>query len=176
MGGRAISGSSVQVSDESAWRDGSKCFFDDGGDLVPVDLSFGEGVEHYAKPSREHPTARRGRHEEGVGIRRAHLFWNIGRSRAPDGHPLVAVMMIVEVAEGSVVVREEARDPVANAFADTWQIQRDRPQASEEIMVHVSQSRAERVTFGMSSRAGRAGVIDSVFAALTLSYDRGIRW
>lgn len=160
------SGSAVQLSDESARRNDSKCFLEDGCDLRPINRPVGEWVEHHTEPSREHSAARRGRHEEALGIASAHLLWDIWRGRTPDGHSLVAVVMIVEVAERSVVTREEARHPMAHPFAHPREVQSNRPDASEDVVFHVRKSRA-------GSR-GRV-LIDSIYLALTLGSDLGLR-
>jgi hypothetical protein len=99
----------VEFINERLGRDVPIGIFDDGSYLTPVNPVRPGSIEIHPEPPGEHST-RRGRwREEAHRLRAHHLLLHAGRNRTPQRDPTITVVIIVEVAQRSLITNKEAR-------------------------------------------------------------------
>ena len=117
----------LEFCPQTTRRNRSKCLNNDRRHLGPVDTASWWWLEHDAQPTRECATPRRQRAEEALRICLRQFFSRTGWGGAPDSHPIVATVMVVEVADWSLAARKEARGAVTDEFGHTGKSQCDQP-------------------------------------------------
>jgi hypothetical protein len=134
--------------------------FDDRGDLNPVDLVLTGCIEVYAEPPGEDTTRRCRRREKANRLGTDELLLYAGRKRTPQRNAAVTVVVIVEVAEHSLIANEETRLTVTCSLVHLGQRERNPPHAIENTDAHNGDpSGASR-----RHRALMTGVIASLMA------------
>lgn len=90
----------IELGDQALWCCQSECFFNDGGDFVPVDGIAIRHVEINAHPVCEDTTCRRCWLKEAVGFGRGQILGYAWRSETPQGDSSVgAEVGVMQAAE-----------------------------------------------------------------------------
>src|SRR3954451_19524460 len=97
-------------------RNPSVGVLDDLSDLLPIVRSRPRAVEEDAHPVGEDPASGCRRAKESLGVGAHELSLSAGWRRTPQRDPTVAVVVVMEVAEGPPAAHKEARFTVTTAL------------------------------------------------------------